>query len=318
MSQTRLSDLLNAQGGVGVIAPLVAQNFAANNTLTTSGLAVSGPEVDLLMEGGSQDQSLAYINKVDTTQFNHSTDDYERKGATGKITSGRYSAHRFDLNWGWKYTDLVKMITKFDIRGHLLANAIPFYWNELAERFAIQAMKGSLASAPSLTLAGTGAFDVDMIIDAEVELDGPAQNLIVSKRTLAKLKKANAAAYQGPQSDVNIHFARYADYNLIVTEAFGDNVTVIASNGAFAFATGVIPNEIPMEISRDIDAGNGGGGEVLRTRRSLVVAPQGMSYTGKIDGVDVDEPTLDQIADGDMWEMRADKSLIGFRAISHT
>ncbi|RSV14636.1 hypothetical protein CA235_11190 [Sphingomonas sp. ABOLF] len=318
MSQTRLLDLLNAQGGVGVLSPLVAQKFATFNALTTSGIAVGGPEADLLMTGGSQDQGLAYINKVDTTEFNHSSDDYEQKGKTGKITSGRYNAHRFDLNWGWTHTDLLKMITKFDINGHLLSTAIPTYWNEVAENFAVASVKGSLAADADLTVDGGALpFSVEMIIDAEVELDGPAENLFVSKRTLAKLKKANAAAYVGPKSDVNIHFAKYADYNLIVTEAFGDDVTVIASNGALVFSTGVVPGEIAMEYKRDADAGNGGGGEVLRTRRSIVTQVQGMSYVGEIDGVAIEKPTLAQLANADMWTRKGDLSLIGIRAIKH-
>ncbi|MBD8734893.1 hypothetical protein [Sphingomonas sp. CFBP 13706] len=314
-TQTRISDLVASPG---VLAPLVAQRFKINNTLITSGLAVTSALVQSLMNGGSQDQGVKFINKVDTTQFNHSNDNYDDKGAVGKLTGGSYTAHRFDLNWGWAYTDMLNIITKFDPHTYLPAVAIPLFWNEVAENFAVASMKGAIASDAEMTLdGGTSAFSVDMIIDAEVELDGPATNLIVSKRTLAKLKKANAAAYQGPQSDVNIHFAKYADYNLIVTEAFGDETTIIASDGALAFATGVVPGEVAMEYGRDVDAGNGGGGEILRTRRSLVVAPQGFSYTGTIGENEIEKPSLAQLANADMWDRKAGLDFIGFRAIKH-
>lgn len=106
--QTRIADLAP---NPAVLSNIVIKNYKAKNSLVTSGVAVTGPEVDLLMSGGSQIQGLTFVNKVDTTQFNYSSDDFDEKGATGKITGAGYSALRHDLNWGWAYTDLVRVRT---------------------------------------------------------------------------------------------------------------------------------------------------------------------------------------------------------------
>ena len=85
MAQTRIEDLVGTDAGA--LSNLVAKRFAANNSLVTSGVAVTGPEADILMQGGSAIQKMNHLNKVDTSVFNYSSDDFDEKGATGKITA---------------------------------------------------------------------------------------------------------------------------------------------------------------------------------------------------------------------------------------
>lgn len=308
-TQTRIADLV---ANPGVLSNVVTQSFRAKNSLITSGVAVGGPEVDLLMTGGSQLQGLNFINKVDSSTFNYSSDDYDEKGATGKITSGSYQALRHDINWGWAYTDLVKMITKYDVRGGLVS-AIPLYWSEVAENLAVASMKGVIAKTPALsTGAIADAFSMDALIDSAATMDDPRsqKTLFISRKTLAKLQKSNINSFVS-KADTDLGFDQYAGYNLVITEAFGDQMTVIAQSGALAFSAGLVPGELGMEIKRDSDAGNGGGGEILRTRLSVVVAPQGFSYTGAV------KPGVAGLALPANWLQVADTSLVGFRAVKH-
>jgi len=309
-TQTRIADLV---ANPGVLSNVVTQAFRVKNSLITSGVAVGGPEVDMLMTGGSQMQGLNFINKVDTSTFNYSSDDFDEKGPVGKITAGSYMALRHDINWGWAYTDLVKMITKYDVRGGLVS-AIPMYWSEVAENLAVASMKGVLAKTAALTTGAVAdAFDLDKLIDAASTMDDPRaqKTLFISRKTLAKLQKANRNAYV-PAADTDLGFDQFAGYNLIITETFGDNLTVVAQNGALAFGAGLVPGEVGMEIDRDPNAGNGGGGEILRTRLSVVVAPQGFSYTGAA------KPGITGLATAANWNQVADTTLIGFRAVKHS
>lgn len=306
-TQTRIADLV---ANPGVLSNVVTQAFRAKNSLITSGVAVGGPEVDNLMTGGSQQQGLNFINKVDTSTFNYSSDDYDEKGAVGKITAGSYMALRHDVNWGWAYTDLVRMITKYDIRGGLVS-AIPMYWSEVAENMAVASIKGILAKVPTLTSGVTTAdFNLDAAIDAAATLDDPRaqKTWFISRKTLAKLQKLNKNAFV-TASETDLDFDQFARNNLIMTEAFGDDTMVIAQEGALAFGAGLVPGEVGMEIARDANAGNGGGGEILRTRLSVVVAPQGFSYTGPV------KPGVSGLATAANWNQVADTPLIGFRAI---
>lgn len=316
--QTRISDLVS---NPGVLANLVTQNFRYNNSLIASGVAVTGPEVDLLMTGGSQIQRLNYINKVDTSKYNHSSDDYDAKGETGKITATPYDALRQDLNWGWTATDLLKIITKYDANGHAIT-AIPKYWSEVLENIATASMLGCLRDDADLIIGDDNdAFDVDAWIDAAAGFDDPRAQLtaFVTRKSFAKLKKLQRNDFV-PPSLANFNIAQFEGVNIIVTEAFGPNMTVLATAGSLAFGAGQVPGQIAGETKRDSDAGNGGGGEVYRTRLSMVAAPQGFSYTGAV------KPNLEDIGDTNYatsltnplnWTKKASDDLVGFRGIMH-
>lgn len=310
MAQTQIADLVGSNPGA--LANVVNKTFAANNSLITSGLAVGGPEVDLLMTGGSYVQGLNYVNKVDTTQFNYSSDNYDEKGATGKITASPYMALRHDINWGWAYTDLVRMITKYDVKGGV-TGAVPLYLSEVSENLAVAAMNGALGAAPELVLGeDTDAFDLDALIDAGATMADPRARKIFfgSRKTIAKLQKMNKSAYQ-PASETGLAFDVWANHFVIQTEEFGDSRAIIGTEGAFAFGTGLVPGTIGMETQRDINAGNGGGGEILRVRLSIVASPQGFSWKGAA------KPGLTGLANAANWELtESDLSNIGFRAIN--
>lgn len=306
---TGINDLVK---NAGALSPLVISKYRTENTLITSGIATTGPEVDLLMSGGSQLQGLNFVNKVDTDNYNHSSDNFDEKGATGKITAAAYMALRQDINWGWAYTDLVRMITKYDVKAGL-TSAIPMYWAEVSEKIAISSLKGAIASDADLTVGeGTEAFSLELLVDAATAMQDDATNLFVSRKTKAKLQKMNISAYK-EASETNLRFDRFAGYNVFVTEAFGDDVTVVAETGSLVFATGLVPGTVGMEIGRDVNAGNGGGGEILRTRLSIVTQPQGMSYKGTV------KPTRANLETGTNWAVAVDDlKQLGFRAVKHT
>lgn len=309
--QTRISDLVP---NPTVLANIVVKSFKVKNSLTASGVATTGPEVDLLMTGGSQIQTLNFVNKVDTTTFNYGSDDFDEKGATGKITAASYMALRHDLNWGWAYTDMVRMITKYDAKGGLV-NAIPLFWSEVGENIAVASMKGVLAKVPSLVSgANTDAFDLKNIVKTSATMDDPRsrKTLFMSNATFAKLQVGQIGTLGVQLSDTQLNVQTYAGYNVILTEAFGDQMTVVAQEGALAFSAGLIPGETGAEIIRDGNAGNGQGGEILRTRLSIVAAPQGFSYTGAA------KPGLAGLATAANWtQSETDSRNIGFRAIKH-
>lgn len=313
--QTRIADLVP---NPTVLSNIVIKNYKAKNSLISSGVATTGPEVDVLMSGGSQMQGLTFVNKVDTSTFNYSSDDFDEKGATGKITGAGYTALRHDLNWGWAYTDLVKMITKYDVRAGI-TSAIPLFWSEVGENIAIASMKGALAKTAALTTGVVAdAFDLKNIVAVAATMDDPRsrKTLFMSNKTFAKLQVSNISTVGVMNSDAQLNVQTYAGYNIVLTEAFGDTKTLIAQEGAIAFSAGLVPFEVGAEICRDGNAGNGGGGEILRTRLSIVAAPQGFSYTPSVAGNT--KPGLAGLATAANWtQTETDNRFIGFRAINH-
>lgn len=309
---TAIADLLGADvENPGVLAPIVNKLFKYENTLISSNIAVTGPEVDELFTGGAQIQSLHFIDKVDTSAYNHSTDNFAQKGATGSLSASHYMALRQDLNWGWAAGDLVRIITKYNPTQGATA-AIPAFWSEVAEKIAVSAVKGAIASDAGFTIGdGIDELNLELMIDGETDMASDAVAIALSRKSLGKLKKSNINDFKD-KSETNLGFSTYAGRALLVTEAFGDDASVLIGAGALVFGNGNVPNQIAFEFERDASAANGGGGEIVRTRQSVVAQVQGMSYKGDV------RPNLAALATGTNWEAVLETGLIGVRKIRHT
>ncbi|MXO94290.1 hypothetical protein GRI62_11855 [Erythrobacter arachoides] len=298
-----------------VLGNLVNALLPEYNPLINSGLVARAPEVDAVVSGGSRKQGLAFINPLAADEANTASDDLSVQGAYGKLTADEFNAIRLDRNYGWGTSDLTRMVTQYDVKGGIQAG-IAAYWARQFELTATSAMVGALAAAPSLTVGdGTAAFDTDLIIDATVEA-GEYMDLfdvlIVSPATKAKMMKMNSANTFVRASDNGIKIDTWGGYKLITSKAFGDDTTIVARSGAIAFGEGVIAGEVPFEVERVANGGNGQGGDILHSRRSYVVHPQGFSY--KATNV---APTNANLEAASAWELAVDAEMVGFRAISH-
>jgi len=315
--------MADANAGLGTtIASLVpSEKLLANrvdlitrtqNLLVTSGLAVAaGYEGDALMRGGPRLGYLSYVNPLDADEVNVSTDT-DVDGKTGRITGSEYSAVRHDLNYGWKYFDLTRMLTLYDVKGGIEAG-ISEYWDKWGQKLGFYSIKGALASASASLVGGdaTKAFTRDMIIDAQATAEEYADDfdiMLTSAKNHAKLKK-DRTNYVPGNNDTAL--PDYAGMKVVVTSMFGDDQTIIAKRGALAFHVGTVPFETPIEVSRDAQKGTGGGREILWSRRSFVVHPQGFGYVGAA-GL-----APDQMALANKWSLKIDPKFVGFRSIKH-
>lgn len=314
----------NANLGTTIASLVPSEKLLANrvdfltrttNLLVTSGLAVSaGEEGARLMTGGPRKGSLTYVKPLDTDVVNVSTDD-DTPGKTGRITAAEYGAVRHDLNMGWKYFDLSEMITQYDIQGGIEAG-LAEYWDAQGTKLGVNSIKGALASAGASALTignATTDFSRDLLIDAAATAEEFSENfdlMFTSPARAAQLKKDRTNYAPG---DTGISLPTYGGMRVIVTTAFGADTTVIAKRGALAYFIGTVPYEKPIEIDRSGQMGNGGGREILWSRRSFVVHPQGFDYVGAT-GL-----APEAMATGANWKLAdgLDKKFVGFRAIKH-
>lgn len=309
----------NAPLGTTIASLVPSEKLLANrvdlitrtqNTLVTSGLAVqAGEEGALLMRGGPRKGSLSYINPLNTDEVNVSTDT-DVDGKTGRITADEYSCVRHDLNYGWKYFDLTRMITMYDAKGGIEA-AIGEYWDDQAQKLGLASIKGALASAEDDLVFGDGtdAFSRDLLIDAAATAEEYAESfnlMIVSAKNHAKLKKDRLNYTQG---ETGVRLPVYNDMKVVVSNLFGEDSALIARTGALAFHTGTVPFETPIEIERSASKGTGGGREILWSRRSFVAHPQGFNFLGAV----AQAPAA--MANAANWSMVLDPKFIGFRLV---
>ena len=286
------------------------------NELVRSGLTITSPETALLMQGGPRKGSIAYLNALDTSKVNTTVDDITVQGDTGNLTGDEYSCLRFDLNYGWGVTDLTKMVTQYDAKGGIQAG-LAAYWDAIIKRYAVASINGVLAAGGASVSVGTaaGAFSDGLIIDAEASAEEKSEDfdiLFVTPAIRALMKKAEKNAFV-PASQTLTKFDEYQGKKLITTTAFGAGVTVLAKSGALAFDYGTVPGEIAIEIERLPNGAGGGGAEILHSRRSFVIHPQGANWNGSMV-----VPTLVQLAASAQWSIEVPVKDFGFRKIVHT
>lgn len=307
---TSISDLV---GSPKILGQTVDMIIATQNPLINSGVAVRGPAVDALANGGANVASLPFIKPLDSTKFNISTDNALVNGETDKMTAAQFAAVRHNINNGYAYADLVNMLTAYDTKGGI-AGALGQYWNEVAETLAVTSVKGAIASRTALTSSSSDAFSLDLVIDACATAGinrKRFRNIFVSPLTAAKMDKAQAIATV-TGSDVNLGYKVWAGFNVIETESVEDDEIILAASGAVAF--GSVPGLVPLEIQRNAAGGHGGGAETLWTRRSIVAHPQGFKYV-PVNGEEVAADARD-MADATRWAAAVDDKMIPFRRVA--
>ncbi|WP_343546577.1 hypothetical protein [Sphingobium yanoikuyae] len=327
---TTIADLVPSEKAMASRVDLL---LPAKNPLINSGLAVGGPEVDaVLPETGSRKQGLAFIEPLDTTKVNISTDDITQDGESGKLTADEFSVIRHEQNFAWGYADLARMITAYGIEGGISAG-ISQYWNTRFQKTAVASIKGVLAHIEAVIAAGTTgtptaeqvakkdeylkliaganntAFSMTNVFKAAATAEEYADmfdTAIVHPNQYAKWQSEESSSFLTP-AQTGSQFASYRGFKLIKDTSFGEQMTVFARTGGIAF--GARGNEIENE--RLANKGNGGGANLLHSRQGFVCHIQGTNYAGAT------APTLDTLALAATWNLAVPAAQFGFRFIKH-
>lgn len=310
-TNTKILDLVPSEK---LLANRVNMVLAADTALIKAGVTVRSAEVDAVANGGPRKASLPYLLPLDTSEVNTSTDDLSVLGSVGKLSAKEFTVARHDLNYAWGASDLARMITQYDAKGGISAG-IGAYWSRIATNYATSSMKGAFAAVTSLSVGATAtAFSLALIIDAKVSggiYADQFDTLIVSPKTKGKIDKMQEVAVV-PNAQTNLGYDIWAGFKIIVSNSFGDGQSVLMRSGALAFGLAdVAPASI--EIERSANGGNGGGGDIVHSRQSFVIHPQGFDYLGAV------APTTTVLETAGSWAKATgvDDTMVGFRLIKH-
>ncbi len=166
---------------------------------------------------------------------------------------------------------------------------------------------------------GTGGSSTDVVLDMGHTIDavgkvGDKQDefefIFMHSKVYGDLKKADLITTVMP-SDGGLPIEYYGKYRVFVNDllpvAQGTNkklyTTVIAKQGALAYSTKELPEEMAaVALVRDELSGNGGGSSQFVTRRGLVVHPIGWSFDkSTVSGV---SPTLTELENALAWDRK--------------
>lgn len=310
---TKITDLVPSEKALDVAVNLI---LPAKNELVNSGLTARGPEVDAVAGGGPRKASLAYIHPLGTDEVNYSTDAILDEGNIGSMTADEFMVLRHDMNYGWGFTDLTRMVTQYDAEGGIRAG-IAQYWASIYMKVLTSTLKGVKGVVGETEV--TGDFDMQVIYDEAAKaglLQDQFNVLMVSPGRYAKLQGQEANGFV-PKSKTDTNIANYQGFNILRSTTLTADEVVLGRTGALAFGEGVPAGLVTTEVERRANAGNGGGADILHSRRSFVVHPQGFGYKGAIPtkGNGKTADAFAHLEAAASWSLEVPEEQVGFRFV---
>lgn len=302
---------------------LVDINLTQNNTILNSGLAVATNETAKLAVGPRK-ASMSYILPLSTDDVNVSTDNINDIGDIGHMGAEKYFATRVDLNYGWGFTDVQQLVTQYSAKGGVAAG-IATYWNAQYSKIMLSVLDAVSDLDTRLTYTADAEDSLyKQLIMASAHNTGDFQD----GYNIALVNPADYAAMRVDQKNTFIpgaqtvsRFDEYAGFRLIKSTKVKAGTMYVARSAAFGFGVGTPDPMVATEFQRLPDRGDGGGADILWSRRSVVIHPQGFSFIGNplttkmVGGVKADPAKY--LGDKAKWELlEADHlELVGFRKI---
>ena len=296
MASVQLADVYNPL----VFAQAEQEAQIELNRFISGGIAVRDPMIDAMATAGGNIGDLPFFKALGTDEPNYSNDVPGTDSTPKGLTNGLQVYRLASQNQSWSVMDISRELGLADPVG-AITSRIGQYWSTNDERRIIQGSMGILAdniandaSDMLVTVATDGAgaitaaerISADLIIDTVQTMGDHGESLSaigmhsVVYRTLQKLNLIDFI----PDSEGNVNIATYQGKAVLVDDSLsavaGSNrityTTVFYSAGAIALGEGRV--NMPSEMLRKPDAGNGGGEERIYSRRSTIIHPYGFAF----------------------------------------
>lgn len=302
------------------------------NRFISSGVAVIDPTISGMASNGGNIGELPFFKALGTEEPNYSNDDPNVASIPANITSGEQKWRLASQNKSWSVMDLSKELLLGDPAG-AITNRIGQYWATNNERRVIKTTMGMLAdniandsSDMLLTVATDAAgaitdaerISADVVIDTVQTMGDHGESLkamAMHSVIYRKLQKLNLIEFI-PAASGAIDIPTYQGKRVIVDDSLvgvaGSNrityTTVFFADGSIALGEGSV--NMPSEVIRLPDAGNGGGEERIYSRRSDIIHPYGFSFeSASVAGQSATQAELGNAAN---WDRVKERKNVGF------
>lgn len=271
------------------------------NQFLNSGIVVVDPRVSAQASQGGNVGELPFYKPLGTEEPNYSTDNPATTSTPANVTSAKMVWRLAAQNKSWSTMDLARELALEDPVG-AITNRIGQYWATNNEKRVIQSCLGILASNVAnnggdmrVTVATDAAgaitdaerISAELIIDAEQtagDHQGGFTAIAMHSVVYARLRKQNLIGFVR-NADNNTMFATYGGKRVVVDDSLpavaGTNrvtyTTILFGAGAFVMGEGRVM--VPSEMERAPATGNGGGQDIIYSRRSDIIHPLGFTFT---------------------------------------
>lgn len=269
------------------------------NFFINSGIMVPDEALRQQIASGGLEHDLSGYNPLGQDDPDITNDDDTDKSTPKKITSHTMKARVDKLHQSWSTMDFARELAlKEPLQA--IVNKVGGYWSNQEERRLIKKCLGILAdnkandSSDMVHTVGNDAsgavadaqrISAEAVLTAKQTMGDHASNLTalaIHSAVYTRLQKQQLIDYITPANS-EIRIPVYLDYRLIIDDSLpavmGANrimyTCILFGAGSFVYAPAA--QLTPSELARYPDAGNGGGQDVLHTRRSYVAHPMGFS-----------------------------------------
>lgn len=303
------------------------------NAFIASGILVEHPQLTAMASVGGNIGEMPFFNPLSTSgEPNYTNDDPTDDTTPDNITTGAMLWRLASMHKSWSTMDLARELALKDPLG-AIASRIGHWWAVQMQKRLVYSALGVLAnnvaadSSDMLKSVATDSSDAitdDELISPEVILDA-AQTMGDAKEMLSaialhsvvytKLQKQDFIDFiqpSGTNISIPVLFGKYA---VIVDDALpavaGSNRTtytsILFAQGAFGHGRGTVMH--PSELERKPSVGNGGGQDILHSRRADIIHPLGCSFiSGSVAG---QSATLAELATAANWDRKWNRKNIG-------
>ncbi|QHJ80307.1 MAG: hypothetical protein [Bacteriophage sp.] len=305
MAITTIGDIVTGQ--TPVLLSYMTQDPVEKTAFFESGILTPTPYAAAIANGPSNLANIPFWKAIDSSiEPNYSNDVYQDIATPRAINTGEMMARVAYLNEGFGQADLTVELTSQNPLQSIAARMDNF-WMRQAQRRLIATSLGIYND----NVAATDAYHTqnDMVVDVSATLGFDAGAFIDATQTMGD-------ALMGPSGDVlgtivmhsfvygqarkqqlidfqrdaenNTMFATYQGYRVVVDDSMtvvgagADRkfISIIFGQGAIGYGEG--SPTVPVEYDRSPERGNGGGVEVLWSRKTWLLHPLGYSFTSAV------------------------------------
>lgn len=320
MATVQLSDIYNPL----VFNAAVQEKQIELNRFINSGVAVVDPQLTSMASVGGNIGEMPFYKPLGTEEPNYSSDDPDVLSTPAKITSAKMIYRLAAQNKSWSTMDLARELALEDPMG-AITGRIAQYWATNNEKRIIQSVRGliednvandsgdmlhDISVAAEGTVTDANRVSADAIIDTVQTMGDHGEMLsaiAMHSVVYRKLQKLNLIDFI-PDARGEVNIPVYQGKTVIVDDSlvgvnYGTTTvnvyyyTILFGAGEFRLGEGQPTN--PSAIQRVEAAGNGGGQDIIYSRRSDIIHPLGFQFTSA--SVAADSATQAELATAANW-----------------
>lgn len=317
----------------------VDEAFVELNRFLTSGVMMTLDSLTAQASAGGSIGEMPFFKPlVTSSEPDYTNDDPTVNSEPDGIPTGKQIFRVAKMHQSWGTMDFA---TELGLSSMDPMSAIT---RKVGKWWAIQEEKRLIQSAMGMLADNIANDSSDMVVDIYSDIATPAATNIIAGTdiidtmqtagdhgamftaiamhsvTHATLLKADLIDYI-PDSEGKMTIQVYMGKIVVVDDSLpviaGTNspkyVTLLFSAGAFGFGSGRML--VPSEMDREASSGNGGGQDILHTRRNDIIQPAGFQFTSA--SVAAESATLAELATATNWDRVMERKNIGIAALYH-